>query len=138
MESYHYKHNVHYYETDKMGITHHSNYTRFMEEARISMLEALGYGYEKMEEEGVVSPVMAITTEFKKPTTYPDVIDIEVRVAELLNFKIKFDYKMRVGEQLVCHATSLHCFLTREGRPIVMADRFPDLVKILSEMLITK
>jgi acyl-CoA thioester hydrolase len=30
-----YMHIVQYYETDKMGITHHSNYIRWMEEARI-------------------------------------------------------------------------------------------------------
>ena len=28
-----------YYETDKMGITHHSNYIRWMEEARIAIQE---------------------------------------------------------------------------------------------------
>lgn len=29
-----YQHKVQYYETDKMQITHHSNYIRFMEEIR--------------------------------------------------------------------------------------------------------
>lgn len=33
-----YIHKVNYYETDKMGITHHSNYIRFMEEARMNFL----------------------------------------------------------------------------------------------------
>lgn len=30
-----YLHKVQYYETDKMGIVHHSNYIRWMEEARV-------------------------------------------------------------------------------------------------------
>ena len=30
-----YEHHVKYYETDQMGIVHHSNYIRFMEEARM-------------------------------------------------------------------------------------------------------
>ena len=30
-----YLHKVQYYETDKMGIAHHSNYIRWMEEARL-------------------------------------------------------------------------------------------------------
>ena len=34
---------VNYYETDKMGITHHSNYVRWMEEARIDFLEKIGW-----------------------------------------------------------------------------------------------
>ena len=32
---------INYYETDKMGITHHSNYIRFMEEARIYFLKQI-------------------------------------------------------------------------------------------------
>ena len=52
-----YIHKVKYYECDRMGITHHSNYIRIMEEARVDMLDRLGYGFEKMEAEGVVSPV---------------------------------------------------------------------------------
>ncbi len=34
-----YIHKVQYYETDKMGITHHSNYIRWMEEARVDFFE---------------------------------------------------------------------------------------------------
>ena len=43
---------INYYETDKMGITHHSNYIRFMEEARIDFLDQIGCGYAKMERDG--------------------------------------------------------------------------------------
>ncbi len=32
------------YETDKMGITYHSNYVRFMEGARVQFLNAAGFG----------------------------------------------------------------------------------------------
>ena len=46
-----YKHKVHYYETDKMGITHHSNYIRFMEEARVDFLSQIGFPFDKIEEE---------------------------------------------------------------------------------------
>ena len=47
-----YKHTVQYYETDKMGITHHSNYIRWMEEARVDFLKSTGFGYDKLEEMG--------------------------------------------------------------------------------------
>ena len=52
-----YKHTIQYYETDKMGITHHSNYIRFMEEARIHFLKEAGWPYDKLEEEGFVITV---------------------------------------------------------------------------------
>ena len=41
-----YTHKVQYYETDKMGITHHSNYIRWMEEARVDMLEKINFSDE--------------------------------------------------------------------------------------------
>ena len=61
-----YEHKVQYYETDKMQITHHSNYIRFMEEARIDFLDQIGWGYDKMEEQGILSPVVGVTCEYKK------------------------------------------------------------------------
>ena len=49
-----YRHKVQYYETDKMGITHHSNYIRWMEEARIDFLAQIGWNYERLEVMGIV------------------------------------------------------------------------------------
>ena len=43
-----YEHKVQYYETDGMGIVHHSNYIRWFEEARVDLLEQLGYGYDRI------------------------------------------------------------------------------------------
>ena len=48
----HYDHKVQYYETDGMGIVHHSNYIRWFEEARVDLLEQLGFGYDRIEEAG--------------------------------------------------------------------------------------
>ena len=43
-----YRHIVQYYETDKMGVVHHSNYIRFLEEARCRWLEELNISMEKL------------------------------------------------------------------------------------------
>lgn len=51
---------VRYHETDKMGITHHSNYIKWMEEARIDWLEQIGHSYAKLEEQGIISPVIGV------------------------------------------------------------------------------
>ena len=55
-----YIHKVQYYETDQMGIVHHSNYIRWFEEARIDLLEQLGIGYDMIEKEGIISPVIGV------------------------------------------------------------------------------
>ena len=67
-----YRHIVQYYETDRMGVTHHSNYIRWMEEARVDFFEQLGYGYGRLEEEGIVSPVTGLECRYKASTTFGD------------------------------------------------------------------
>ncbi len=127
-------HEVNYYETDKMGITHHSNYIRFMEEARIDWMDQLGYGFERMEAEGIVSPVVAISCNYKHTTTFKDLIEVQVKVGEMSELKISFAYTMKVDGKLVCTATSTHCFLDA-GRPVVLKDRFPQLYAAIQENL---
>ena len=121
-----YHHEVKYYECDRMGITHHSNYIRFMEEARVDWMDQLGYGFDRMEAEGVVSPVVAIDCHYRNTTTFKDVIAIAVKVKETTPLKITFAYTMTVQGRTVCTATSTHCFL-EDGRPVVLAERFPEL-----------
>lgn len=127
-----YSREVHYYECDRMGVTHHSNYIRFMEEARIAWMDALGYGFERMEAEGIVSPVIAVSCDYKRTTTFKDVLDIEVAVVSESPLKISFSYTMTVKGQVVCTATSTHCFL-ENGRPVRLAERFPALYQKMHE-----
>ena len=37
-----YERKAYYHETDQMGIIHHSNYLKWMEEARIALMDELG------------------------------------------------------------------------------------------------
>lgn len=129
-----YRHKIQYYETDKLGVTHHSNYIRIMEETRVFVMEQLGFGYEKMEKESVFSPVMAVSCEYKKPTTFADIVEVEVSIAELSKLKVKFDYKMTCNGVLVCRGTSQHCFLDAKGRPVVIEERFPEFYQKLLAM----
>ena len=129
-----YTHKVQYYETDKMQITHHSNYIRFMEEARVDFLEQIGWGYDKMEKTGVLSPVLSITCDYKKTTTYPDIITIKIDILELKKIKFKVGYTMTVGDEIVCLGTSTHCFLNKDGKPVSIERQYSELFKILSEL----
>ena len=78
-----YIHKVHYYETDKMGITHHSNYIRWMEEARVAFLDEIGWSYSKLEEVGLISPVLGVNCRYLLSTVFDEEIRISVKVKEL-------------------------------------------------------
>ena len=129
-----YEHKVQYYETDKMQITHHSNYIRFMEEARIDFLDQIGWGYDKMEEQGILSPVVGVTCEYKKATSFPDILRISIRVLELSAAKLSLGYTMTVSDKVVCTASSTHCFLNQNGRPINLKKQYPAFYSLLESL----
>lgn len=124
---------VNYYETDKMGVTHHSNYVRFMEEARIDFLSKLGYPMTRLETEGVVSPVVSVECKYKAPSTFSDVLKFTVKVEKYTGVKVVFAY---VGEntqtgKVVFEATSTHCFVNAQGRPVSVKKTFPEFDSLL-------
>ncbi len=130
-----YKHKVQYYETDKMGITHHSNYIRFMEEARTDFLERSGFGYDRMEREGVISPVVSVSCDYKRSTTYADEIFVDVKLCELSAARIGLRYEMKCGDDIVCIGRSSHCFLNKAGKIISIRRDMPAFYEKMSEIL---
>ncbi len=128
-----YIHKVNYYETDKMGITHHSNYIRFMEEARMNFLNEIGYPMTRLEAEGITSPVVSVNCEYKRPTTYSDKIEIEVVLTQYTGVKLSLSYVMRNADTgvIVAVASSSHCFIDEKGRPIAVKKHFPELDETL-------
>lgn len=131
-----YRHKVNYYETDRMGITHHSNYLRFMEESRVDFLEKIGWGYDRLESLGIISPVTAINCQYKESTTFNDDIDVYVRVKEFKGVKLIIEYEMVKASNghKVLVGTSEHCFLNKELRPVRLDREFPEFYAKLCEL----
>lgn len=132
-----YKHKVQYYETDKMGITHHSNYIRWMEEARIDFLERIGWPYDKLEKEGILSPVLKVSCQYKKSTTFADEILIDVKVKEFNGVRLVIEYEMKKAdkEDIIFTGESEHCFLDEESRPVRIKSKYPELYKTLTDLI---
>lgn len=130
-----YVHTVQYYETDKMGVTHHSNYIRWMEEARVDFLEKIGWDFARLESMGIVSPVANVSCDFKHPTVFPEKITIIVTVLEL-RASIKFGYEMKNQEDVtVCTGVSQHVLVDTQGKMIRTKKEYPELYAALSAHL---
>ena len=67
-----YRRKAQYHETDQMGIIHHSNYVKWMEEARIDFMKELGFGYGEVEKRGIVSPGAEVSVSYKKPVLFDE------------------------------------------------------------------
>ncbi len=132
-----YIHKVNYYETDKMGITHHSNYIRWMEEARIHFLEQIGFAYDKLENDGIISPVIAIECDYKMPTTFGDSVEINVEIEEFKGVKLIIKYTMKniKTKEIVLIGKTKHCFVSKDNKPIILKKVFPEFDKKLKEII---
>ncbi len=114
-----YVHHVQYYETDKMGITHHSNYIRWMEEARVDYLNKIGFPYIALEEDGVFSPMVAIHGKYRRPTMFGDAVTIQARVVEFKGLRLILGYRMTNADgQVVFEGTTESCFSDANGKVI--------------------
>ena len=80
---------VRYYETDLMGIVHHSNYIRFFEYGRIKMLEEIGLPISEIEGQGVMLPVVSTFCTYKTPSRMGDTLRIVSSVESMPMAKMK-------------------------------------------------
>lgn len=131
-----YIHRVQYYETDKMGVVHHSNYIRWMEESRVDLLEQLGWPFERMEAEGLVCPVKGVRANYTSPSRFPDQIVITPTVKSFDGVTLVMRYTMiRQGtDSIVCTAESDHVFLNAAGRFIRMKRDYPEFYQKLTDL----
>lgn len=124
-----YEHRAKYYETDQMGIIHHSNYVRWMEEARMDLMEQMGYSYREMEEAEIISPVLSVKVEYKSMVHFDDTVVIETCISYYNGIKMRLQYRMtdkKTGE-LRTLAESEHCFLNQSGKPISLKRSYPEI-----------
>ena len=85
---------VRYYETDKMGIVHHSNFLRYLEIARLEWLNKLGLDYNEIEKNGIILPVVDVSISYKQPARYGDNLRVQVSLKDRPKVTINFDYKV--------------------------------------------
>lgn len=134
MELRPYRHKAQYYETDTMKIVHHSNYVRWMEEARVDMLEQMGIGYDVMERSGILSPVLSVSCEYKSMTRFPETVEISVRLIRYTGVRFDISYEIRDASTgtLRTLCTSSHCFINGEGKPVSLRRKFPEWDRIFT------
>lgn len=130
-----YKHRVSYYETDKMGMVHHSNYVRWMEEARSYMMDKFGYSYKKLESIGIGSPVLSYTCEIKHSTYYYDEVSIIAKIVEYNGVRLKVKYEMKKEGKVVAIGETNHCFLNKDGKPIRLNKECSELDNIIKNKI---
>ena len=94
---------VRYYETDQMGIVHHSNYIRYFECGRNAMLKEMDIPMEKIEAGGVMMAVVAVDAKYKVPARLGDTLRIVSLIDTPPTAKVLVKTEIyNQNDQLVC------------------------------------
>ncbi|MBO8473197.1 MAG: acyl-CoA thioesterase [Bacteroidetes bacterium] len=115
---------VRYYETDLMGIVHHSNYIRYMECGRHDMLVQFGIPIWEIERQGVMAPIVEVQSKYLLPARMGDRLKIVTIVDSIPTAKlfIKNEIYNQRGELLNTGRVTLG-FIDAETRRPVRAPR---------------
>lgn len=115
-----------YGETDKMGYVYYGRYLEYFEVARTEMIRSYGLSYRKMEDEGVMLPVIHAELEYKSPVFYDEEIIIRVLVFDTPGVRLKTYYKVIAKErdQLCVLGEVSLCFMNDTTRRPTRAPKY--------------
>jgi acyl-CoA thioester hydrolase len=122
---------VKFFDTDTMGVVHHSNYIRWFETGRVEFLRTLGIDLNEMMNDGILFPIIEVGAKFHAPAHFDDELEIETTAEALTKAKMKFNYviRRRGEEKILAEGTSTNVF-TNDGKICRLSDKyFERLVK---------
>ena len=115
-----YERKINYYETDRMGVVHHSNYIRYLEEARCFFLGNEGMPFSDFENQNITIPVLNVNCAYKHHVTFGDTLLITVYVKEYSGVRLTISYDVinKATGNTVIVAETKHCFTNKNLKPI--------------------
>jgi acyl-CoA thioester hydrolase len=126
MNNFNYVRRVHFFETDQMGIVHHSNYLRIFEETRVAWLNS-----KKASElpfwDAHTLAVLSTSVQHKGTVGFNQEFRVKLQIKRD-GVRVFFQYAMYSGDKLVATGHSEHALLNRE---LKVCKPTEDLVKLL-------
>jgi len=110
----------------------------WFEIGRTEMIRELGLPYRKIEEQGLLLPVIDLGMQFLKPARYDDQIRVLTRIREYTNIRMTFEVRIeriedelqQEGELLITGHTK-HVWLNRNWRPARIDREAPELYELI-------
>lgn len=128
---------INYYETDRMGVVHHSNYIRFLEEARGQMMNECNMPYVDYEARGIMIPVLGVNIDFKHHVTFNDTIVINSFIKDFNGVRLTMGYTAtdKSTGKVVFTGETKHCFTNLQLKPIRLQKIAPDYYNKFLEIM---
>ena len=108
---------VRYGETDKMGYAYYGIYPQYYEVARTELIRSFGLSYKRLEDEGIMLPVLSLDIKYLKPALYDDLLTIKTKISKLPAIRIEFEYEVyNQNNELLNIASTTLVFIDAETR----------------------
>lgn len=132
-----YERKVYYYETDKMGIMHHSNYIRIFEETRVAYLQQAGMPFEDIEAKGLMMPVLSVECKYRRPLVFDEPFAVYAKIVKFNGATLNMEYRIfsRKSRDLCAEGTSSHCFTDMDMKPVRTKHSHPEVYQLFAEYL---
>ena len=130
MYSSDYKVRVRYADTDQMGFVYYGNYPIFYEIGRVEAMRNLGFSYKKLEDSGIMMPVLESSSKFLLPAKYDELIKIRTTITSLPKVKIHFNYEIyNEIDKLIHTGETILAFIKKDTmRPCRVPSEIIDLL----------
>jgi acyl-CoA thioester hydrolase len=109
---------VRYAETDAMGVVYYGDYLTYFEDGRVAYLQQKGIPYSEMEAAGVFMPVAEAYCKYHAPARFEDELAVETTIGEAGRAKVRFDYVVKRGNEVLAEGYTVHAARGRDGRPV--------------------
>ena len=129
-----YENRVRFAETDQQGIVFYGEYVTYQDEAVTAFLRDLGYDYDAIRAADWDIHVVSTELNYRQPARFEDVLVNEVRVANIGEASIEFDYRARrqADNELVVEGAVTHVAVdATTGEPTRVPESFRDAVATL-------
>jgi acyl-CoA thioester hydrolase len=119
-----------FFETDAMGIIHHSNYIRWFEEGRVEFMQRMGFDYARAHDLGIDLAVTGIECQYRAMTRFGETVIVWTRIKEFSPARMTVGYRVTdsVTNELRALGESGHCYISaKTGRPVSLKKALPEL-----------
>lgn len=122
---------VRYAEVDSMRYVYHGNYASYYEVGRTELMRNMGSSYKKLEDEGVMLPVIHLECHFIRPARYDDEISILTRIQRFTRTQITFSYRIyNQNNHLINEGLTTLVFVNRSTmKPRKAPDWFSEMIE---------
>lgn len=112
-----YERRVAFSDTDAMSVVHHSNYLRYLEEARVAWMRDRGLLNTHFPRTDKVLAVTQFQVWHFRPARFDDALKIRLQ-AKRMGLRLRFEYAIYNGDERIAEAFTEHVPVNAELKPV--------------------